>query len=188
MSKSLYVTSLEGRSGKALVALALMEQLSGRVGNVGLFRPVVSDNAASDKLIALMTSVYGLNFSPEEMYGLTMAQAMPLLAAGDYDELYTRILERYKPLEGRSDFVLCVGTDYNSGSTALEFDFNVDMARNLGSPLIPVVNGRGKDAATLLNGVRAITESMEDKKCDVLAVIVNRVAPDQRDDSCCGGK
>ena len=77
MSKSLYITSLEGQSGKALVALALMEQLSGRVGNVSLFRPVVSGMPGSDRLIALMTSLYGLNLSPEEMYGVTMAEAMP---------------------------------------------------------------------------------------------------------------
>ena len=182
MSRSLYITSLEGRSGKALVAYALMEHLSGQVGNVSFFRPVVSRDAGSDKLIALMTSLFGLSLSPEEMHGITIAQAMPLLAAGKYDDLHTRILERYKSLESRSDFVLCVGTDYSGVSTALEFDFNVEIARNLGSPLIPVLNGRGKDTGTLVNGVRALTESMEEKKCDVLAVVINRVAPDRRED------
>jgi BioD-like phosphotransacetylase family protein len=42
MSKSLYITSLEGQSGKAVAALAFMEQLSGQVGSVSLFRPAVS--------------------------------------------------------------------------------------------------------------------------------------------------
>ena len=181
MSNSLYITSLEGQSGKAVVALAFMEQLSGRLESVSLFRPVVSESGRSDKLITLMMDLYDLPFSPEEMYGLTMADASALLAAGKYDELYSRILERYKSLESRSNFILCVGTDYSGVSTALEFDFNVEVARNIGSPLVPVVKGRGKDQGTVVNTVRALAESLEEKKCDLLAVIVNRIEPGQKD-------
>jgi phosphate acetyltransferase len=179
MSNSLYITSLEGQSGKVLVALGFMEQLSGRVAKVSMFRPVVSEKPESDTLIALMMDLYHLQFSPEEMYGVTAAEAASLLAFGKYDELYTRILERYKALENISDFVLCVGTDYSGVSTAFEFDFNVEVARNLGSPLVPIVNGRGKDQDTLVNAVRAINESLAEKRCDVLALIVNRVDQDK---------
>ncbi|MEN6614954.1 MAG: phosphate acetyltransferase [Syntrophorhabdus sp.] len=182
MSRSLYISSLEGRSGKALVACALMEHLSGRFGHVSVFRPVITGDAGSDKIIALLTSFFGLSFLPHEMYGLTMDEARPLLASGNYDELYIRILERYKALEGKSDFVLCVGSDYSGSSAALEFDFNVEVARNLSSPLMPVLNGRGRDAATLVRGLRGITESMEEKKCDIRAIIINRVAEKERDD------
>ena len=180
MSKSLYITSLEEQSGKAVVALALMEQLSGRLGSVSLFRPAVSESGKSDKLITLMMDLYGLRISPEEMYGVTMAEGRPLLAAGKYDELYSRILERYKSLESKSEFVVCVGTDYSGVSTALEFDFNVEVARNIGSPLVPIVKGQGKDQDTLVNAVRVLTESLEEKKCDLLAVVVNRVEPGQK--------
>jgi len=181
VSKSLYITSLEGQSGKTVVALAFMEQLSGRLGSVSLFRPVVSESGRSDKLITLMMDLYGLQISPEEMYGVTMAEGRPLLAAGKYDELYSRILERYKSLESKSEFVVCVGTDYSGVSTALEFDFNVEVARNIGSPLVPIVKGCGKDRDTLVNAVRALTESLEEKKCDLLAVVVNRIEPGQKE-------
>lgn len=164
-----------------LVALAFMEQLAGRVEKVSLFRPVVSRDARSDVLTNLMMELYGLPFSHDEMYGVTMEDAKVLLAAGAYEELYSRILERYRALESKSHFVLCVGTDYSGVSTAMEFGFNVEVARNLGSPLIPIVNGRGKDQATLANAVRALIESLEEKKCDVLAVIVNRIDCDQRE-------
>ncbi len=181
MSKSLYITSLEGQSGKGVVALALMGQLSGRLPSASLFRPVVSEKGASDTLISLAMDLYGLQFSADEMYGVTMADAKPLLTAGKYDELYTRILERYKSLESKSEFVLCVGTDYTGVSVAMEFDFNVEVARNIGSPLVPVLNGHGKDQSTLVNAVRALTESLEEKKCDLLAIIVNRVEPAEKD-------
>ena len=112
---------------------------------MSLFRPVVSGSGGSDTLIKLMADLYGLRFSPEEMYGVTVADAAIASRCGEYEDLYSRILERYKSLESKSDFVLCVGTDYSGVSTALEFDFNVEVARNLGSPLVPIVNGRGKD-------------------------------------------
>jgi phosphate acetyltransferase len=181
MSNSIYITSLEAESGKTVAALAFMEQFSARFEGVSVFRPVVSENAESDRLIRLMMDLHGLRFTPEQMYGMTLADARALLAAGRYEELYSRILQRYKSLESSSSFVLCVGTDYGGASKALEFDFNVEVARNLGSPLVPVVNGRGKDPDTLVQAVQALVESLEGKKCDVLAVLVNRIERSQRE-------
>ena len=179
MSNSLYITSLERQSGKRVLALAFMEQLSGRLQRVSLFRPVVSESGGFDKLIKLMMDLYDLRFSPDEMYGVTMEDAQSLLAVGEYNDLYSRILERYKLLESKSDFVLCVGTNYSGLSTALEFDFNAEVARNLNSPLVSVVNGLGKDRDRIVSGIRSLTESLEEKKCDLLAVIINRVEQEQ---------
>ena len=105
-----------------------------------------------------------------------------LVGESRHDELYSLILERYKALESRCDFVLCVGTDQSSVSTALEFDLNVEIARNLGSPLVPIVNGRDKEPGNIANAVRALFESLEEKKCDVLAVLVSRVDPAIQED------
>ena len=64
-------------------------------------------------------------------------------------------------------------------NTALEFEFNVEVARNLGTPLMPVVAGQGRKVEGD-RGCRAGAgeQSLEAKKCDILSVIVNRVAPD----------
>ncbi len=181
MSKSLYITSLEPASGKSVVALGFMEQLIGRLKSVGVFRPVTAEDTDSDRLIALITGLYHLPFPAEDLYGVTMEAALSLLAASKYDELYTRILERYKALESRCDFILCVGTDYTGVSTALEFDFNVEVARNLGSILVPVINGSGKDPDSLGRAAKTLLESLETRKCDVLSVIINRVEPARRE-------
>ena len=58
MLKSIYITGLEPRSGKSIVALGFMEQLSGRVKSVGVFRPVIADGSSPDQLITLMTERY----------------------------------------------------------------------------------------------------------------------------------
>jgi len=181
MAKSLFITSMEAQSGKTPVALGFMEQLSGRLKSVSVFRPVISEGSGPDRLIALMTDLYHFRFPAEDLYGVTYDAARTLLSAGKCDELYSRILEKYKALESRCDFILCVGTDYSGVSTALEFDFNVEMARNLGSPLVPIINGRGKEPGALVRSARALLGSLEAKKCDVLAVIVNRVEPGHRE-------
>ena len=71
-----------------------------------------------------------------------MVAALSLLAAGKYGELYTRILERFKVLESRCETVLCLGTDYTFISTALEFDFNIEVSRNLDVTALPIINIR----------------------------------------------
>jgi len=181
MPKSLYITSSEPESGKTIVALGLMEQLSGRLKRVGVFRPVIVQGGGPDRLIKLMTDLYRLPFPAEDQYGVTMDTALSLLAAGKYDELYTRILEKYKALESRCDIVVCVGTDYTGVSKALEFDFNIEVARNLGASVVPIINGRGKDPDALGRAVLTLLESLESRKCDVLTVIINRVEPALRE-------
>ena len=181
MAKSIYITSLEPRSGKTVVALGFMEQISGRLKSVGLFRPVIAEDSGQDPLLKLMTDLYHLPLPAEDQHGVAMETALSLIAAGNYDELYSRILERYKALESRCDLVLCVGTDYRGVSAALEFDFNIEIARNLGSTLVPVINGRGKDPDALGRSTRTLLESLESRKCDVLTVIINRVEPGRRE-------
>ena len=181
MSGSIYITSLEGRSGKELVTLAFMEHLSGHLERVSAFRPVAPENTEGDILAHHLRDRYDLELSDKDIYGVTASEAREYLASGKYDELFSRIIERYKSLESSSDFVVCVGTDYSGVSSALEFDFNVEAARNLGAPLLPIINGRGKARDDIVNAVRALDGTLKEKKCDVLAIIVNRIEPDQRD-------
>lgn len=181
MSKSLYITSLEPGSGKTIVALGFMEQLSGRLKSVGVFRPVIAEGTGPDRLITFMSDLYHLPIPLADQYGVRMDVALSLLAAGKYDELYTRILERYKTLESRCDFILCIGTDYTGVSTALEFDFNVEVARNLGSILVPIINGQGKDPDAIVLATGTLLEQLETRKCDVLAVIINRIDQGRRE-------
>jgi phosphate acetyltransferase len=181
MSKSLYITSLEPQSGKAIAAVGFMEQLTGHLKSVGVFRPVSMDESGLDRIVNLLRSLYHAEFPEGSGCGLSLAEARALLEASRPDELYSRILEQYKELEKRCDFVLCVGSDYTSVSIALEFDLNVEIARNLGSPLVPLVSGRGKNARIVANAVHSLIDSLEEKKCDVLAALVTRVDPAEQE-------
>jgi phosphate acetyltransferase len=170
VTRSLYVTAMEARSGKSLVALGLMELLSARVERLGFFRPIVPSAAEPDAQIELMRSRYALAAPYEELHALTEEEAGELRP---YEELRKRVVTAYKALERRCDFVLCEGTDFGGATPALAFGLNADLANELGAPVLAVV--RGRSPAETLTAVRAARASLAHKGCAVFGVVVTRV-------------
>lgn len=174
MSKNLYIATLEPRAGKSVVALGIMEILSRRLRRVGFFRPIIPD-VERDNNIELIQSRYDLKIPYEDMFAYQHSEAQNLVAAGQYEALLKTILDKYKLLENRCDFVLCEGTDYTGVSSAFEFDFNADVANNLGCPVLGLINGRGKSAQEINDDIRLARESFESHGCTTLALLANRV-------------
>ena len=179
MQISLYVAGAGRGTGKSVVALGLMEMLSAFNRTIGFFRPIVQRSAQEDALIELMRARYNLPFEPEMLYGCTAEDAKHLLGSGHYDELLKRILIKFKALEERCDLVVCAGTDYDGLVPSLEFDFNADLANNLGCLLIVVVKGFKRDPEEILDAVRLAQESLLDRGSDVWATVINGVAAEQ---------
>jgi len=186
MAKSVYISGTGPGSGKSLVVLGVMELLAGHGRNVGFFRPLVGDAATPDRLTALVASRYGAATPLVSACGVGSEVARELLSKGREEELYTQILESYRRLAEKCDFVVCAGTDYRALHTALEFEFNVEVARNLGTPLLAVIAGQGRSAVEVADAVRVLADSLAEKKCDLLAVVVNRVAPDAAAEAAAG--
>jgi|WetSurMetagenome_2_1015567.scaffolds.fasta_scaffold18331_3 phosphate acetyltransferase len=178
MAKGIYIASAEPLSDKSIVVLGMMELLWNKTHKVGFFKPVV-DDLENDSAINLVVSRYKLKTQYENMCGVTHKVAQELLAANKYDELIKRIMEKYRAIESKYDIVLCAGTDFTGVSTPLEFDFNIDVANNLGCLLMPVMRGYGRSLVEIGEALGAICDGLEKRKCDVLAYIVNRVASDQ---------
>jgi len=175
MSKNLYIATMEPRSGKSVVLLGLMELLSRRIQNIGIFRPIIQAGERKDDYIELALARYKLKFKYEDLYGCTHQEARALLSSGQYESLMKTLVEKYKALERQSDFVVCVGTDYTGVATAFEFDFNADVANQLGCPLLTVVSGEGKTAEDVVAATKVTREAFQDKGCTILATVVNRV-------------
>ena len=119
MTQNIYIAGAEQGSGKSVIVLAMMELLSGHVGKVGFFRPVIRVGSDRDSLIDLISSRYQLDSPYEAMYGCTTDEAHELIVAGDYDVLLKKILVKYKALAARCNLVLCTGTDYSGGHSTL---------------------------------------------------------------------
>ena len=57
MTKNLYITTMDPRGGKSVVALGIMELLSRRLHNIGFFRPIIPD-VKRDNNIELIRNRY----------------------------------------------------------------------------------------------------------------------------------
>ena len=177
MGQGIYVLSAEPRSGESVVVLGLMEMLAGWTRRVGFFKPVIRSSVEQDPVIHLLAGRYSLGLPREAMYGCTMEHTRSLLEAGGYDEIIKLVLEKYKAVEADCDVIVCSGTDHAGVLSPLEFDFNVDVANNLGCLVMPIVNGFDRSVQEVTAAVWSLLASLRERKCDLLALTVNRVSP-----------
>ena len=146
MSKNLYVSTTEERSGKSAVVLGVMQMLLRDLRKVAIFRPIINDPGKDnqDHDIILMIDHFRLSISYEDTYAYTLKQARELINSGQRSLVLENILKKYKALEEKYDFVLCEGTDFKGKDPAFEFDLNADIAANIGAPMLVVTSGREK--------------------------------------------
>jgi len=176
-AKSIYVFGAEPQAGKSVVLLGIMELLSRHVQRLGFFRPLVREEGTKDGAINLISSRYHLPFPNRIKYGMTYERARALVGEEKYDELLKRILQEYRSLESECDVVVCLGTGFHDIPPGLALDFNIDVANNLGALAAPVATGFGRTPQEVLRKSSVLLNLLETKRCDVLAIFVNRVAP-----------
>jgi phosphate acetyltransferase len=175
VSKGIYISSAEPRSGKSVVVLGVMEMLSGRMRKVGFFRPLVQDESKPDNITNLIIRRYGLDTPYAKMYGCSYEVARNMLVRDRDEDLLELIMEKYKGLEEQCDLILCAGSDFTGLAAALEFDIDARIANNLGCAVLPVVKGYDRDTMQVVNAAQGLLESLEERKCDLLALVANRV-------------
>lgn len=173
MSKNLYIAAAESEAGKSMVVLGIMDFLSRHIEKIGFFRPIVR-SGVQDNHIRLISSRYNLKFKYDSMYGLTSDEMLEFHQTGDTEGVYSRILDKYKSLEEKCDFILVEGSDFRSYLSTYEFDFNLQVANNLGCPIISIVSGSNKDVSEVSESIQIMHRVLQDEKCIELGTIVNR--------------
>ena len=178
MATSIYITTAEAHCGKSLICLGILEYALHRTERVSVFRPIVSTNSSTkrDKNIELLLNHFNLDQNYDESYAFHSKEAEALISRGKTDQLLDRIIAKYKNLESKSDFILIEGTDFVSeGSASFEFAINIQVAKNLGSPVLLI--GRGdmnRNTEEILAPLRLAMESFHERDYDVVGVIINR--------------
>ncbi len=181
-AKSIYIFGTEPQSGKSVVLLGIMELLSRHVQKLGFFRPLVREEGTNDGAIRMITDRYHLPFPNRIKYGMTLEKARALVGEEKYDELLKRILEEHRSLESECDVVVCLGTGFHDIPPGLALDFNIDVANNLGALAVPVATGYGRTAQEVVRRSSVLLSLLETKRCEVLALFVNRVDPERVDE------
>ncbi|SFS31225.1 phosphate acetyltransferase [Lutibacter maritimus] len=177
MNKAIYIATSEANSGKSIVALGLMRMLLGKTAKVGYFRPIIDGHKGGkkDNHINTIISHFELDINPNEAFAFTRAEFISKRNQGKEGEIYDTIIEKYKEIEEKNDFVLVEGTDFSGEGTAIELDANILIAKNLGIPAIIVSSGIGKTLDEFINGLHIAYDSFAEKEVKVLAVIANKV-------------
>jgi phosphate acetyltransferase len=179
MNKAIYIATSEEDSGKSIVTLGLMSMLIGKTAKVGYFRPIVEDfeEGQQDNHIETVIKHFGLDISYNDAFAIKKGKLIKKKNKGKIGEVLDLIIEKYKQLEERFDFVLVEGTSFTGEGTVIEMDLNVLIAKNLGIPAIIVGSGVGKTLDELVDGMRLAYDSFKQKDVEVLAVIANKVQP-----------
>lgn len=183
MNKAIYIATSEQNCGKSIISLGLMSLLIGKTAKVGYFRPIIEDfeEGGLDNHIETILSHFGLDIEFEEAYAITKSKLIKKKNKGKIGEVIDLIIEKYKRLEERFDFVLVEGTSFMGEGTAIELDINVLIAKNLGIPTIIVGSGVGKTLEELIDSLYLVYDSFKMKEVEVLAVIANKVRPENVD-------
>ncbi len=192
MADCIYVTSTHAGSGKTSVALGLVGLLERSLGRVAYFKPITQPavpGVVGD--VQLIKEALGLPYQLGEMGVFSSDQVRQAVSAGHYDEVVDRVIEAYQDLAQRADFVVIEGTDYEGAMASFEFDINADLSKNLGAPVVLVADaanafettltGKVRDPRafeTMLENVRLVKENLEERRCELLGLVLNRANPE----------
>jgi phosphate acetyltransferase len=179
VSRSVYIASPEGLTGKSAIALGLLDALTREVGSVGVFRPLTTASSTSDDIdliVDLLVDQPGISQSYDEAIGVTYEAARE-----DADEALHVIVERFGQLTDRFDMIMVVGSDYTDVASGTELSFNAKIAANLGSPVVLVVHGRGRSPEQIRAAADSAIAELRANHAQTVAVIANRVDHDAAD-------
>ncbi|MEU0669700.1 phosphate acetyltransferase [Streptomyces lavendulocolor] len=179
MARSVYVTGIDRGDGRQVVELGVMELLTRQVDRVGVFRPLVHDGP--DRLFDLLRVRYRLSQDPATVYGMDYQEAAALQAEKGTDELVAQLVERFHRVARDYEVVLVLGTDFHATQLPEELALNARLANEFGASVISVVGGKGQPAESVRAETRNAFRAYESLGCDVLAMVANRVAPEDRE-------
>lgn len=177
MNKAIYIATSEPNCGKSIISLGLMQLLIGKTARVGYFRPIIEDSDGQniDNHIETVISHFGLEMKFEEAYAFTKSKLIKKKNKGKIGEVLDVIIEKFKKLEEKFDFVLVEGTSFTGEGTAIELDTNVLIAKNLGIPAIVIGSGVGKSLEELVDSLYLAYDTFKVKDVEVISVIANKV-------------
>ncbi|MFF9034944.1 phosphate acetyltransferase [Streptomyces sp. NPDC014892] len=178
MTRSVYVTGIDRGDGRQVVELGVMELLTRQVDRVGVFRPLL--HHGPDRLFDLLRARYRLTQDPATVYGMDYHEASTLQAEHGTDELVSALVDRFHTVAREYDVVLVLGTDFADTQFPDELSLNARLANEFGASVIPVVGGRKQTAESVAAETHNAYRAYEGLGCDVLAMVVNRVAPADR--------
>ncbi len=183
MTRSIYITSAEGNTGKSTIALGVLDTLTRSIERVGVFRPVARSSVERDYVLELLLAHDGVDLDYDLCVGVGYEDVH-----NDPDAALATIVERFKAVEALCDAIVILGSDYTDVGSPTELGYNARIAANLGAPVVLVLGGRTGDQSQARSpeAMRQLAEvstaELQHEHATLLAVIANRADPESLDD------
>jgi phosphate acetyltransferase len=177
MIKTVFIASTEPNSGKSIISIGLVNMLLGKAQKIGFYKPIINytpDSRKDDHIETILTH-FDLPIAYEDTNALTWQEAMHQMESENEGEMIDTIIRKFKKLEDEYDFTVVEGTDYQGEGAAFEFEINVQIAKNLGAPVIVVITGEGRSTAQVVNGALTAIRNFQSREIQVLAVVGNKI-------------
>lgn len=175
--KSIYIASSRPRAGSLIVSMGLMEMLKGRFESVAYFRPIVYDAIEEDGDVNFMIEHFSLQIPYQSCIGFTLDAYVEAYAENREEKLFEVLFKKIDKLHESYDFILMEGFPRTLLTSALDFDLNLEIAKNLDTAFVSVLNAKNRSTEEILNEIHINAESIREEECSHLATFVNRCDP-----------
>ena len=182
MERKVFIAATEQRSGKSLLTIGLMRALQGIIPRVGYMKPIGQRFAEGDSVDLDARLVYDVFDLTDELHDINPTSMNSVQGSGG--EYFDAVFSAYGRISNGKDAVIIEGTDYTSALSALEFDINAELAKNLVAPVLLVANGAGHDPDEIITNLIEVTESFTNMGCNILGAVVNRFDCDTGRNGC----
>jgi phosphate acetyltransferase len=169
------MVSLEPSAGSLIITMGMMELLKRKLNKVAFFRPIIKDSEDKDHDIGFVLEKYDLDIKYSQTYGYTVHEVEAMVAENKLHDLIENLIEKFKKLEKEYDFVLVEGLCQASFTQSFDFDINLVIAKNIGSPIISILKGKDKTDREVIDEITIEKDSIEKVGCSHFATFVNRL-------------
>ncbi|MEO5874322.1 MAG: phosphate acetyltransferase [Streptosporangiaceae bacterium] len=169
MTRAVYIAASDAATRKVTIALGLAELLSRRVGQIGIFRPVVVAGRYDSSIETVKAKFRAIGAT-----GVTYEDVHR-----DPERATADIVAAYRALAARCEAVVIVGTDFTDVGAPTEFEFNATLAAHLGAPVVLLVNGQNRTPGEIAASVAMSGKELTHEHATLLAVLVTRIDPPQ---------
>jgi len=173
--KSLYISAQEIHAGTLFVSMGMMEILKCNLHRVAFFRPIIFSKDVVDGDISFILEKYKLDIKYEDCYGFDIEYVESMIAQDRFNELINQLIDKFKRLESEYDFVLCEGIRRSFLNSTMNYNLNIEIAKNFGSPYINVINASEKKIHDVYESLIIENESSVNAGCTHFASFINRV-------------
>ena len=179
-TRSIYITSPEGETGKGALALGVVDLLAREVKKVGVFLPIARTKHATpgapqdrDYVLDLLLAHDGVELTSEQATGVHYEELH-----ADPEAALSKIVTKYHEVERQCDVVVIVGSDYTDVAGPTELSFNAQIAANLGAPVLLVVSGAKRSREDIQQLIDVATGVLSTHHASVIGAVVNKAIPE----------